>query len=150
MDIQALTLHITESDFAQVLDHYLPEEGPLEDVRVGLRTEGVLVQGSYPTPLGKMSFETLWSLAVSGCIVQVRLETIRVAGLPAGLLRGVLLKTLRDVVGSQPGVRVEGEVVEVDLEQAAQARGIPLRINLTAIRCSAGSLVVEASERVRE
>jgi hypothetical protein len=145
MDIQALTLHITESDLAQILDRYLPDEGPLEDVRVGLRPEGVLVQGSYHTPLGKMSFETLWSLAVSGCIVQARLETIRVAGLPAGLLRGVLLKTLRDVAGSQPGVGVDGEVVEVDLVQAAQARGVPLRINLTAVRCSAGSLVVEAS-----
>jgi hypothetical protein len=145
MDIHTLTLHVTESDLNQIIDQYLPAEGPLEDVRLGLLPEGVLVRGSYPTPLGKMSFETLWSLAASGCIVQARLETIKVAGLPARLLRGVLLKTLHDVAGSEPGVRVEGEAVEVDIEQAAEARGVSLRINLTAIRCSAGSLVVEAA-----
>ena len=122
MDIQALTLHVTESDLARIIDHHLPAEGPLEDLGIGLLPEGVLVRGSYPTPLGKMSFETLWSLAVSGCTVAARLETIKVAGVPSGLLRGVLLKTLRDVAGNEPGVRVDGEVVEVDIEQAADAR----------------------------
>ncbi len=145
MDIQTLTLHITESDLKQILDRYLPEDGSLEDLHIGLRPEGVLIQGHYVTPLGKMSFETLWSVAASGGLVQARLETIRVAGLPAGMLRGVLLKTLRDVAENQPGVRVEDEVVAVDLPQAAQSWGVPVRINLTGVRCATGSLVVEAT-----
>jgi hypothetical protein len=144
MDIQTLQLHVTESDLNQIIARYLPEDGPIEDPRVRLQPEGVLVQGSYPTPLGKMSFETLWSLAASGSTVQARLETLKVAGLPARMLRGVLLKTLRDSAASQPGIRVEGEVVEVDLAEAAHAQGIPLKVKLTAVRCSAASLVVEA------
>src|SRR5262249_40409682 len=134
-----------ESDLNQLIEQYLPDEGPIEDLLLRLLPEGVLVQGSYPTPLGKMSFETLWSLTAAGSALRARLDAVKVAGLPAGLLRGVLLKTIRDVAASQPGVRVEAEALEVDIEQAARARGVPLRINLTALRCSVGSVLVEAS-----
>jgi len=84
MDIQRLTLHITESDLAQVLDRYLPKEATVEDARILLQPEGIRVQGSYPTPLGKMSFETLWSLGVSGCTVQARLERLQGRGVITG------------------------------------------------------------------
>ncbi len=144
MDIQTLKLLVAESDVNEIIDQYLPNEGAVENLLVRLKPEGVHVEGDYPTPLGKMSFETLWSLTASGSIVRAKLEAIKVAGLPAGMLRSVLLKTIRDVAEREPGVRVEDEAIEINVEEAATARGVALRINLKALRCSEGSLVVEA------
>lgn len=146
MDIQALKLLVTEDDINRLIEQYLPAGSPIEEPRVRLLAEGILVQGKYPTPLGKMAFETLWEVSASGNTVRARLETIRVAGLPAKLLRGVLLKTIRDVAEAQPGVRVENEAVEVNVEEAARARGVIVRVELTSVCCSPGRLVVEAHD----
>jgi hypothetical protein len=150
MDIQSLKLLITEDDINQLIERYLPEGGPIEEPRVRLFADGVLVQGKYPTPLGRMSFETLWKVSASGNTVRAHLETIRVAGLPAKLLRGVLLKTIHDVAGSQPGVRVENEAVEVNVEEAAQGKGVTLRVGLITVSGSPGTLVVEARDSASE
>jgi hypothetical protein len=147
MHIQSLRLRLTDADLQTILARYPPEGGAVENLRVRLTPEGVSVQGDYPALMMKVSFETVWELTAAGPAVVVRLAHVKVAGLPAGVLRGVLLRVVRDAVAAEPGVRLEGETVHVDLEQALKFRGVPFHINLVTVRCGDGWLMVEAAEK---
>ena len=144
MHIQSLRLRVTDADLQTILARHPPEGGSVENLRVRLTPDGVSVQGDYPALMMKVSFETVWELAAAGPAVAVRLAHVKVAGLPAGVLRGVLLRLVRDATADQPGVRVEGETVHVNLEQALKARGVPLRVHLVRVRTGDGWLTVEA------
>ena len=148
MEIQSLKLLVSEDELNELVRQHQHEMGAVEKLRLRLTPEGVIVQGEYPTFLMKMAFETLWELGVNGPEVQARLAAVRVAGLPAGMLKGALLKMIADVAGKEPGVRLQDDVVSVHLEEAARARGLFLRVCLNAVRCSVGCLVVEAGPSV--
>ena len=145
MHIQSLRLRVTDADLQTILARYPPEGGAVENLRVRLTPEGVSVQGDYPALMMKVSFETIWEITAVGPGLAVRLAHVKVAGLPAGVLRGVLLRLVRDATANEPGVRVDGETVHVNLEQALQARGVPLRINFVAVHGGDGWLTVEAA-----
>src|SRR5262249_32761204 len=114
------------------------------NLRVRLTPEGVVVQGDYPAFMVKMAFETRWELSVVDGAVQARLASLKVAGLPAALLRGVLMKVIRDVTAEQPGLAVRDESVIVEVAPLLQAKKIPVTVRLTAVRCGAGEVVIEA------
>jgi hypothetical protein len=145
MEIQTLKLFVTEAEVNQLATNAVPDTEAVENLQIRLTPEGVVVQGEYPTFLMKVAFETLWELTVTGPEVRARLASVKVAGLPAGILRGALLKVIRDNVNEEPGVRVLDDAVHVNLEALAAARGLPLRVNLTAVRCSVATLVLEAN-----
>jgi hypothetical protein len=143
MEIQTLKLFITEDEVNELARQVLPDPDPLEDLYVKLTPEGVIVQGVYPAMMLKTSFETLWELSVQGPEVVARLSSVRIAGLPAGLFKGALLRMIRDAVAAQPGVRVQEECVRVQVEELARSNGLPLRVNFSQVRCSIASLVLE-------
>jgi hypothetical protein len=145
MHIQSLRLRVTEADLKTILARYPPESGSVENLRVRLTPAGVSVEGDYPALMMKVSFETLWEITAVGPALAVRLAQVKVAGLPAGVLRGVLLRLVRDATANEPGVRVEGETIHINLEQALQSRGVPLRINFVAVHGGDGWLTVEAA-----
>jgi hypothetical protein len=147
MEILALKLFLTEGEINGLIQKFLPEPGAVENLRVRLTPEGVVVQGDYPTLLVKMAFETLWEVGVAAGEVEARLTSVKVAGLPAGMLRGVLLKVLRDVTAGEAGLEVQDETVRVNVEEMLWAKGLPVRVRLTAVRCSIGTLVIEAGPR---
>jgi hypothetical protein len=148
MEIQALKLFVTEEEINDLLTKFLPPDLPVQDLVVRLTPDGVVVQGVYPTLLVKMAFETLWEVTAAGPEVEARLANVKVAGLPAGKLRGLLVKMIRDAAAPEPGVRVQDESLRVDLEEALRAKGLPLQVNFTAVRCSLKSLVLEAGPTV--
>ena len=94
----------------------------------------------------RVPFETIWQVAPKGPELHVRLTSIRVAGLPAGMLRGVLFKMARDAVAKQPGASVRDDVIVVEVPTAARAQGLPveLRLHFTEVRLSVGTAVIEA------
>ena len=145
MELLALKLFVTEDDVNRLLAEHLPRDVGVENLRVRLTPDGVHVEGDYPTSFLKVAFETVWALAVAGGRLEARLASIKVAGVPATLLRGVLLKALEDAA-RRPGVRVEGESVLVDGEEILKEKGIPLRLNLREVLCSVGSLVLRAGD----
>jgi hypothetical protein len=145
MHIQSLRLRVTEADLKTILSRYPPESGSVENLRVRLTPAGVSVEGVYPALMMKVAFETLWEISAVGPAVAVRLAHVKVAGLPAGVLRGVLLRLVRDATASEPGVRVENETIHVNLEQALHARGVPLRVNFVAVEGGDGWLTIEAA-----
>jgi hypothetical protein len=148
MEIQALKLFVTEDEINDILATFLPSDLPVQDLGVRLTPEGVVVQGVYPTLLVKMAFETLWEVAAAGPEVEARLANVKVAGLPAGKLRGLLVKLIRDAASRQPGLRVQGESLRVNVEEALRAKDLPLKVNFTAVRCGPNSLVLEAGPAV--
>jgi hypothetical protein len=144
MHIQSLRLRVTDADVRAMLAEFRPDDGPVEDLRVRLTPEGVVVEGVYPALMMKVAFETVWSVTAAGPALAVRLAHVKVAGLPAGVLRGVLLRMIRDATASQPAVHVADDSLRVNLEELAQSRGAPLRINLTRVQSGDGWLTVEA------
>jgi hypothetical protein len=72
--------------------------------------------------------------------------SVKMAGISAGLLKGVLMRMIRDAVQAQPWVRVQEEVVRVHVVEAARAQGLPLRVQFSAVRCSIASLVLEVGK----
>jgi hypothetical protein len=144
MDIQSLRLRVTDADVKAILARLRPEEMPVENLLVRLTPEGVVVQGDYPALMMKVAFETVWEVSAAGPAVAVRLAHVKVAGLPAGVLRGVLLRMLRDSTATQPAIHVADDTLRVNLEELAQAHGASLCVNLTRVRSGEGWLTVEA------
>ena len=144
MEIHSLQLSISEQDLNALLTAMPSGKNAVENLRVRLTPEGIVVLGDYPMMLMKMSFETLWEVKGMGSVVEARLASIKVSGLPASMLRGVLLKTLRDTLAKEPGVRVDDGAISIDLSKLRTTQKIPLHINLTSVRCSPGSLLIVA------
>jgi hypothetical protein len=146
MDIQALRVLVREDEINQHLPRLLPPDAGVQNLRVRLTPEGVVVLGEYATFMLKMSFETLWELSVAAGRIEARLASIKVAGLPAKMLRGVLLKVIRDNTASVPGVCVQDENVCVDVAALLKEKKIPVTVEVTAVRCGPGQVLIEAGQ----
>jgi hypothetical protein len=144
MEIQALRILLRDEEINEYLPQVLPPDAPVEKLRIRLTPAGVVVQGEYPALFMKVAFETLWETSVAAGQVQAKLANVKVAGLPAGLLRGVLLKVIRDVTAQAPGITVKDESVCVDVGQMLQSKKVPVSVYLTAIRLGEGHATIEA------
>ena len=144
MEIHTLKLSVTEDELNALVRELPSGKSTVENLRVRLTPEGIVILGDYPALFMKMAFETLWVVKGIGSIVAAQLASVKVSGLPAGMLRGVLLKTIRDLADHEPGVCVEGESILVDLSKHTVGQRLGLRINLTGVRCSLEELVIEA------
>jgi hypothetical protein len=145
MEIHSLRVLVTDADLSALATRLAPDVEKIEGLQARLTPAGVELRGEYPTGFGfKVPFETLWQVAGAGPELRVGLAEIKVAGLPAGILRGALLRMLRDAAEGRPGVRMEGESLRIDLAEAAGAQGIIFRVNLTGVTFDSGTMVVEA------
>jgi hypothetical protein len=144
MKVEHLRVLISEDDINQYLPRAVPPDAGVENLHVRIAPEGVFLLGDYPTFLLKMSFETRWEILVAENRVQAKLAAVKVAGLPATMLRGVLLKVIRDATSKEPGITVDGDSVLVDVGGILTARQVPLEIHLTTAQCMAGQMLIEA------
>jgi hypothetical protein len=144
MQIQALTLSVTEQELNELVASLPLGKNNIQNLRIQLTSDGIVVLGEYPALLMKMAFETLWEVKGVGSIVEARLASAKIAGLPIAMLRSVLLKTLRDLLAQEPSVRVVDDAIQVDLSKHAAIQKLRLGIHLTAVQCRPGNLVIEA------
>lgn len=144
MEIHSLKLSVTEQELNELAAEVPSSKSAVENLSVRLTPEGIIVAGDYPIMFMKVGFETLWQVKGAGSIVEARLANITVSGLPAGKLRGVLIKTLRDLLEREPGVRVTEEAIHFDLSQHTALQRLRLRIHLTGVYCTPGHLIIEA------
>lgn len=144
MEIHTLKVSITEQELNELAAAAPSSNSSVENLVVRLTPEGILVTGTYPVMFMKVGFETLWEVTGAGSIVEARLASIKVSGLPAGKLRGVLVKTLRDLLAREPGVQVTEEAIRVDLSQLTALQKLQFRVHLTGVHCAPGQLVIEA------
>ncbi len=144
MQIQALTLSVTEQELNELVASLPLGKNNIQNLRIQLTSDGIVVLGEYSALLMKMAFETLWEVKGVGSIVEARLASAKIAGLPIAMLRSVLLKTLRDLLAQEPSVRVVDDAIQVDLSKHAAIQKLRLGIHLTAVQCRPGNLVIEA------
>jgi hypothetical protein len=145
MEIQSLKVVVTDAALAGLLEKAIPKDQTIEGLQVRLTPEGVQLQGEYPTGFGfKVPFDTLWQLTPAGPVLQVQLVSVKVAGLPAGLLRGALLRMARDSIEKHPGLLMQEEMILIDVPALAKHHGVELKMAFTAVRMSSGSAVIEA------
>lgn len=148
MQIHALKMSIAEQQLNELVTELASDNNPVQNLRVRLTPEGILASGEYPTMLMRMAFETLWEVKGIGSLVEARLASIKVSGLPAGMLRAVLMKTLGDLLADEPGVRVAEESIQIELSKLTAIRKLRLGIHLTEVRCELGNLVIVAGPAV--
>jgi hypothetical protein len=144
MEIQSLRVLLAEQDVNQLLTDHLPKEYAIENPRVSISPEGVLFSGEYPTIFVKVPFETLWETAVVNGLLVARLTAIKVSGVPASMFRNVLMDVIQEAVAREAGVHLEDEAIHINLEEAARARKVPLRMELKRVEHSSGVLIIEA------
>jgi|SRR5579875_155095 hypothetical protein len=144
MQIHALTLSVTEQELNELAAALPLGKNSIQNLRIRLTSDGIVVLGEYPALLMKMAFETLWEVKGAGNIVEARLISVKVANLPAALLRTVLLRMLRDLLAQEPGVCVGDDSIQVDLSKHTILQKLRLGIHLTAVQCRPGNLVIEA------
>jgi hypothetical protein len=134
---------VTEEDVNEMVAEYMPDDVPIEDVDVRLAPEGAYVTGQYPLFL-KVAFETRWELGIRGGLVTARLVDFKAMNLPMTMFRNMLFKMLSDSGGKKDWLQFEGDLVLIDVDKLLASEGVSLRSNLTALRCQAGQLLVEA------
>lgn len=145
MQIHTLKLSLTDEDLRAFVERALSDADRIEDLQASFQPEGVRIQGQYPTPLGfKVQFETLWVVKPAGSCLQVHLESINVARMPAGILRSMLLRMIGDEIAGQPGMKLQDDTVLIDVPEAACAHGVNLQVQFTEVRFEAGKATVEA------
>jgi hypothetical protein len=144
VEIQALTLVVTEQDLNDAAARHLPDDPEVRKVRLRVAPEGVYVSGVYQMVFG-VPFETLWEPAASGGRVTARLAGFKALGIPVAMLKSLILNALRDTVAGVGAVQVDEDGVRVDVERLLADEGLSLRTNLKAVRCLEGRLIVEAA-----
>jgi hypothetical protein len=148
MEIHTLKLSITEQELNELVAEAPSGKSTVENLHVRLTPAGIVVLGDYPIMFMKVGFETLWEVKGIGSIVEAHLTSIKVSGLPAGKLRGVLVKALRDLLAKEPGISVTDESIQVDLSKHTTLQKLRLRVHLTGVHCSPGKLVIEAGPAI--
>jgi hypothetical protein len=144
VEIQALTLVITEQDLNAAAARHLPDDPEVRKIRLRVAPEGVYVTGVYQMVFG-VPFETLWEPAVNGGRITARLGGFKAMGIPVAMLKSMILGALRDAVTGSGAIHVDDEGVQVDLERLLADEGLSIRTNLKAVRCQPGRLIVEAA-----
>ena len=69
-----MKLFVTDAEINNLLPRLLPVDLPVEDVRVRLSPEGLVLQGVYPALGFRVAFEMLWELIVGPQQVEAHLK----------------------------------------------------------------------------
>jgi len=143
MEIQALKLLVTEQDLNELVKKHLPDDQPLENVRIRVAPEGVYVTGEYPL-LFRVGFETLWELDSQGGKLLARLTGLKAMGLPATVFKSAVMKAIEEAVQKEDWLGFEDDTVVVAVDQLLAEQGIQAKTNLSAVRCQTAALLIEA------
>ena len=143
MEIQALKLIVNEQDINELARKVPLNGAPVRDISVSISERGVTVRGKYQAWIS-VAFETMWQVAIENGKIRAHLADVKVVGMPAALVKGMLTDMLGESLVA-PGVHVEGEVLWIDLDAVLAGQGFPARTNLTGVRCAAGMIVIESA-----
>lgn len=142
MEIEALRVRVSEIALNALLIDMLPEDHPLENLRVQLTPPTLIVRGVYPLFVD-VPFESLWEVTVRDGKVAARLARFKATGLALSGAQGMILKMLTGP-DTRGWLEVTGDTVLIDLDALLAKQGIQMRTNLTAVSIQGNSLVLEA------
>jgi hypothetical protein len=145
MEILALTATISEQVLNELVARYMPRDSPVEEVRITVTPDGVVVKGEYPL-LVTVSFETLWELSVVEGKVVAHLARLRTLGMPMTVLKSVVMGAIATAAKSEDWLQVDKDTVRMDIDRALTNEGLRAKTNLTAVRCEPGLIRIEAGK----
>ena len=139
MEIQLLKLSVSDADLNQLASRTFVWPDVIRDVGFAVTPEGVRVTGIYQRVIG-IPFQMLWQLSVSEGKVVARIDRVRAGFVSIGFIKNYLLN--RITAGANIFIR-DGMLV-FDVDALVADKGWPVRLNLTSIGCTLGSLILES------
>jgi hypothetical protein len=143
MEIQQLTLVVTEVDLTTLAQKHLGEKHGLEKVACGIVPEGLQITGEISLFM-PVAFETLWELEILEGTVAARLKKLRALGLPFNSFQGMFLKLLRDLGKKDNWPEIRDDVILLNVETLAAKEGFQFKGNFRTIQCQTGYLTLTA------
>jgi hypothetical protein len=144
MEIESIRLLITEPELNALAARLANHNDAMHGLRIQLSPQGIQIAGTYNMMIS-LPFESLWQISVSEGKLRARLADLRTAGLPMGVFKTPLL---RSIAAKTSCLRADGDAVLLDLDILLKDRAGSIRTHLSAVRCAQGTLTVEGSAQI--
>jgi hypothetical protein len=129
----------TEDDLNRLLSRWLTPPSKLRDLSIEVIPDELLLRGVYETIL-RVPFKCFWKISVFDRRMVAELSNIKCVGVRLNLLKPYVLNEL---VSNCNVLERRGESVFLDLDRLLAQMIVPIRTNLTSVRCGTGQLVIE-------
>ena len=139
MEIQLLKLSVSGMDLNRLASQTLVGPDAIRDVHFSVMPEGIRVTGVYQQFIG-IPFQMLWQLSVSDGKVIGRIERVTAGFIAVDLFKKYILKH----IAAPTNLPVRSGMLVFDVDALLADKGWPVRLNLTKIRCTLCSLIVES------
>jgi hypothetical protein len=143
MEIHRLTLSLTEKALNDLARERLLEDAAIEELEIRIVPEGVRVKGAYQMFV-PVSFEAHWEVGVDSGRVTARLAQFRTLGMPANVLKSLIMNVIADAARKEPWLQIHGDTVRADVDAMFKKHGLASRTHLQTISCRTGVMIVEA------
>jgi len=145
MEIQRLQVLVTEQDLHDLVREHLPEEAAVEELEIRIQPDGVRVKGIYQVFV-PVSFEALWELGVQQGCPTARLAKFRTMGMPANVLKSLIMNVVADAAKKAKWLQVKGDTIQADVDGLLKEHGLNVLTRLGAIHCQEGRIIVEGGQ----
>lgn len=146
LEILQARLRLGEDDLESALKKHLESQGDMDLESVRVRSEGVVARGKYEMGWMKVGVELIFLPRVEAGKLRFDLNGLRLVqgvGLP-GMLRGVIMDLVAELLREMPGVVIDHETIWVDPVAAARTLGFDVRLNIASVVAEAGYLELVA------
>jgi hypothetical protein len=144
VEIQKLRLLITEADTSQLAALLQANNPKVKNMQIRIETEGVRLSGTYQTVVG-VNFETLWKVSIQEGKLAAHLAEFKAAGFGGGMMQAMFMSVLNELVKKEDALAIQGDTLILDAERLLTEKGVSARLNLAAVHCEPGQLVVESA-----
>jgi hypothetical protein len=139
MEIQLLKLSVNDDDLNHLAYQTFVWPDAIRNPHFAVVPQGIRVTGTYQQFIG-IPFEILWQLSVSEGKVIARIEQVKAGFLSVGFIKEYLV----NLVAAATNISVRDRMLLLDVDALLADHGWPVQLNLTSIRCSFGSLLLES------
>jgi hypothetical protein len=139
MEIQSLKLTVSDADLNQLASRSFIWPDSIREVRFAVMPEGLRVTGVYQQFIG-IPFQILWHLSVFEGKVIGRIEGVRAGFISIGFIKKYLL----NLIAAATNIEMHNGMLVFDVDAVLADKGWPIRANLTSVRCTPGSLILES------
>ena len=139
MEIELLKLRMNDADLNQLASQSFVWPEAIRDVRFAVTPLGVRVTGVYQQFLG-IPFQMLRHLSVFEGKVIGRIEAVRAGFISIGFIKKYLLNLL----AAATNIEIRDGMLVLDIDAVLADKGWPMQVNLTSVRCTLGSLILES------
>jgi hypothetical protein len=143
MEIHLLRASISEKDLNDLAARHLPEDQPIENIKIRIAADGVHLQGVYPLFVN-VKFETHWQLGIRDGKVTATLAAFKAMMIPGNVFKSAILKFIADAAKGEGWLKVEQDTIIVDVDGLLLKNGLSAHTNLAKIICQDGAVVVES------